>query len=147
MRRIRRGAAIAFLVLFVVYAGDYLSARFGIPGNRQTLGTVQVQTMYAVRQKNNRIDYSLGDTVTQTCVRSLFPQMGYAPCWYLARHPWKTISVGRVFPGSLRPLLNCHENARWAGHSAHRRRNWLVAAAQPGRQGHIELVETCRGRS
>jgi hypothetical protein len=89
-------AAIAVLVWAGVYGGDYLSARYRIPGNRQTLGSVQVQTLYAVRLKNGRIEYSLGDTETQTCVRSLFPQLGYTPCWYLSRHPRNVIKVSRA---------------------------------------------------
>ena len=95
MRQIRRGVAIALLALVALYAGDYFSVRYGIPGKRQTFGSVQVQTMYAVRQKDNRIEYSLGDTVTQTCVWSLFPQMGYTPCWYLSGHAKKRIDIGQ----------------------------------------------------
>jgi hypothetical protein len=117
VRRIPRVAAIALLALAGLYAGDYLSARYGIPGHRQTLGSVQVQTLYAVRQKGNRIEYSLGDTVTQTCVRSLFPQMGYAPCWYLTGHATKTIDVGRAAPEERNPghEVRNHYRAGMAG--------------------------------
>ena len=88
-------APIALLALAGLYAGDYLSARYRIPGNRQTLGSVQVQTFYAVRMKDARIEYLLGDTNTETCVRSLFPQLGYPPCWYLSRHATRRIEVSR----------------------------------------------------
>jgi len=86
-------------VLAALYFVDFLSVRYGIPGHRPTFGSVQVQTMYAVRQKNNRIEYSLGDIVTQTCVRSLFPQMGYVPCWYLAGHKTRQINIGWIGRG------------------------------------------------
>jgi hypothetical protein len=86
------------LALVLIYAGDFVSARYRIPGNRQTLETVQVQTMWAIKQKNGRIDYSLGDTNPQTCIRSLFPQLGYTPCWYLTRHTHKIVQVGRLLP-------------------------------------------------
>jgi hypothetical protein len=79
-----------------LYAGDYLCARYRIPGDRQTLGSVQVSTLYAVRQKSGRIEYSLGDTETEPCVRSLLPHLGYVPCWYLRRHATKRIEIGRV---------------------------------------------------
>ena len=95
MRWIPRVALIALLSLAGLFAGDYLSARYRIPGNRQTLGSVQVQTFYAVRLKDARIEYLLGDTDTETCVRSLFPQLGYPPCWYLSRHATRRIEVSR----------------------------------------------------
>jgi hypothetical protein len=87
---------IAVLALAALYAGDYLSVRYRIPGNRQVLGSVQVQTLWAVRLKGQRVEYSLGDTETQSCVRSLFPHLGYTPCWYLSGHATKRIEVGRA---------------------------------------------------
>jgi len=92
----------AFGALAAVYLADYVSLRFHIPASRQAYGSVQVQTLYAVKQKNGRLEYSLGDTESETCVRSVFPQMGLAPCWYLAGHATKQIEIGRT----LRP--------RWA---------------------------------
>ncbi len=99
-------AAIALLALAALYAGDYLSTRYQIPGNRPMFDTVRVQTLYAVRQKGNRIEYSLGDTVVQTCVRSLFPHLGYTPCWYLSGHATKRIEVGRAAPGEPKSVRN-----------------------------------------
>ena len=93
MRRILRVVKIVLLALAGLYAADYLSARYRIPGNRQTLGSVLVKPLYAVRQKSGRIEYSVGDTETETCVRSLFPHLGYTPCWYLSRHPTKRIEI------------------------------------------------------
>jgi hypothetical protein len=88
-----RAVKIVVLALAGLYAADYLSARYGIPGSRQTLGSVQVKPLYAVRQKSGRIEYSVGDIETETCVRSLFPHLGYTPCWYLSRHPTKRIEI------------------------------------------------------
>jgi hypothetical protein len=87
---------IVLLVLCVLYAGDYVSARYRIPNNRKSLGSVQVSTLYAVRQKSGRIEYSVGDTATEPCVRSLFPHLGYVPCWYLSSHATKRIEIGRI---------------------------------------------------
>ena len=85
---------IALLSFAALYGGDYLSARYRIPGNRQTLGTVEVQTLYATPQKNGRVESWVGNSDTETCLNSLFPHLGYTPCWYLARHPRKTIVIG-----------------------------------------------------
>jgi hypothetical protein len=103
--------AIALLALAGLYAGDYLSEHYRIPGNRQVFDTVQVQTLYAVRQKDNRIEYSLGDTVFETCVRSLFPHLGYTPCWYLSRHATRHIDAGLAAPGGPNPEHGCSENS------------------------------------
>ena len=87
-------AFFTILGLIVLYIADYAVARV----RGQALGSVDVQIMWAIRQKDNRIDYELGDTETRPCVHALFPHMGYAPCWYLTRHKWQTIPVGSL-PG------------------------------------------------
>lgn len=103
VKLLRRLVLVLLLSLAALYAGDYLSARYRIPNNRQTLGTVQVRTSYAVKLKNGRVEYSLGDSYNQTCLRSLFPHLGYEACWYLRRHPEVVIVVGWGRP--LGPLL------------------------------------------
>jgi hypothetical protein len=102
VRLFRRLAVILPLALAAIYAGDYLSARYRIPNNRQTLGTVQVRTSYAVKLKNGRVDYELGDTYNQACLRSLFPHLGYETCWYLRRHSDNVIVIGLLWPISPR---------------------------------------------
>ena len=87
-------ALFALLAVAVLYAGDYLSARFRLPGNRQALESVDVQAMLAIKQKDGRIEYVLQDTTTETCLVSLFPHLGYTPCWYLRGHARKLIKVG-----------------------------------------------------
>jgi hypothetical protein len=90
--KLQRIALLAILGLVLLYAVDYVLLRV----RGQALGSVDVQIMWAVKQKDNRIDYELGDTETRPCVHSLFPQMGYAPCWYLSRHKNQTITVGSI---------------------------------------------------
>lgn len=94
--KILRGARFAVLALVLLYAGDDISARFRLPNGRQTLGSVDVQVMWAIKQKNGRIDYELGDRETRPCLYSLFPHLGYTPCWYLTRHKNQVIEVGNV---------------------------------------------------
>jgi hypothetical protein len=94
VKPILRGTLAVLLAFAALYAGDYLSARYRIPGNRQTLGTVQVQTLYTTPQKNGRVESWVGNASPETCLNSLFPHLGYTPCWYLTRHPHKTIVIG-----------------------------------------------------
>ena len=105
MKIIRRVALLIFGAAFLLYGGDFLLAE--IQGNKG-LGSVDVRIMWAIRQKNGRIDYELGDTETRPCVHTLFPHSGYAACWYLTRHKNQVIKVGSVIPPRSR-----HRQAAW----------------------------------
>jgi hypothetical protein len=94
-------AQFLLLGLVMLYAGDDISARFRLPGNRQTLESVQVQTILAIRLKNGRYDYEMGDVQTETCLVSLFPHLGYTPCWYLRRHTQQIVTVGRALRATV----------------------------------------------
>jgi hypothetical protein len=82
------GLAVVSLVglLSIVYAGDYLSVRYRIPGNRKQFGTVTVQRYDAVQEKSGKTEFIFNPPAAQTCVQALFPHFGYPPCWYLKRH-------------------------------------------------------------
>lgn len=69
----------------LLYTGDWLVLH---------LRRVQYQTftstrVLAIPQKSGRVEYQLDElhpTQTMTCARSLFPQGGAKPCWYVTRH-------------------------------------------------------------
>ena len=84
LARLGRLTLMAVLVAVVVFLGDYLSVRF--PGSRNPFGAVQVQPYYAIHLKNKKTEFNF-DVPTQTnvCVHSLFPHLGYPPCWYASR--------------------------------------------------------------
>ena len=78
---------IALCVLLVVfYAGDdaVLHIRMARGGEAAALSTVT--TFYAAPIKGGKMSIYYDDPQSQPCVRSIFPQLGYAPCWYLRRH-------------------------------------------------------------
>jgi hypothetical protein len=88
MKRILMIASISLAaMLVVVYLVDYLSVRYRIPRSREPLGSVKTQTYYAIQKKNGTTEFIFNDPEDQTCVRSLFPHLGYCPCWYLS---WKS---------------------------------------------------------
>lgn len=92
-RLTRRGFAATVLTLAGVYAVDYAVLRYRIATNRGAFATVTVRPYYAVPQKNHKTEYLLGDSQDETCVHSLFPHVGDAPCWYLAKHREKRIDL------------------------------------------------------
>jgi hypothetical protein len=81
------------LLVAVVYAGDYAAVRYRIPRSRSPLATVTVQRSYAVMKKDGKPDFYFDPPQDQTCVRSLFPHLGYEPCWYLTRHRNQQINM------------------------------------------------------
>ena len=73
------------VLLALVYAGDDLAARLPIPRGRNPYGTVDLNTLYAIPEKNRKTEFVLGDPQTVTCLHALFPHFGYNPCWYVER--------------------------------------------------------------
>lgn len=49
--------------------------------NRITM--VKVDQVYAIRNRWNVVEYSIGKPINTPCVNALMPHMGSAPCWYL----------------------------------------------------------------
>jgi len=83
-------AAIALCTLFIaLYAGDYVALRYRMArgGPSSVLSTVTI--LYAAPIKGDKVSVFSGQPETQTCVRSIFPQLTYAPCWYVRRHAFR----------------------------------------------------------
>lgn len=86
MRAIIRIAAGIVIAFAVVYAADAVWVALRTTDGRLPTRSIQVHLMLAVPQKNNRVEFIPGGTVTQACVSSLFPHSGLEPCWYVERH-------------------------------------------------------------
>jgi hypothetical protein len=92
-RPILRGLFAMLALLLLVYVGDYCSLRYQIPHDRPQFGQITVDTLYAIRQKNGKTEYELGEPGTEPCVHSLFPHFGCSPCWYAGRHTERRINI------------------------------------------------------
>jgi hypothetical protein len=77
---------IAAALLLLSYGCDYISIAYRIPGGRQQFGSIEVQKLLAVPQKDRKTEYIADPPEQQQCVHSLYPQLGFTPCWYVARH-------------------------------------------------------------
>jgi hypothetical protein len=63
---------------------------------RHIPGSVHTDRLYAIPLKNGNVEYELDarqPEVTVTCVRALFPHLGYQPCWYVRRNSQKPIPM------------------------------------------------------
>jgi hypothetical protein len=95
---LRRALIWAVVLVAVVYVGDYAIVRLRVafPKLGTALDSVQMERLYAIALKNGRTEYQLDaqqPEVTVTCVRALFPHLGYNPCWYLRRNSQKPIPM------------------------------------------------------
>ena len=86
MRTLIRLVAVSVVVLGLAYAGDVTWVFLRTTDHRLPTRTVQIHVMLAVPQKNNRVEFIPGGTETRSCLVSLFPHSGLAPCWYVERH-------------------------------------------------------------
>jgi hypothetical protein len=94
----KRGLIGIIVVVVAAFVLDYLVLRAKImfPKLGAATGTVQMTRMYAISEKNGRVEYELDANqpeVTMPCVHSLFPHMGNSPCWYLQQNANKPIPV------------------------------------------------------
>ena len=93
MKLVKRIALVMAGLLALVYAGDYASVRIPIPKRRAAYGSVTVRAYYDVALKSGKSDLYFLDPQKETCVNSLFPHLGYKPCWYLRKHTHPRIAM------------------------------------------------------
>ena len=96
-RGVKRALVVGFLLLSiltgVVFTADYLALRLRIAMHANAFDSVQVQRIYYLLLKNGKTEITPGEMETQTCVRSLFPHLGYSPCWYARRRTEKRVDI------------------------------------------------------
>jgi hypothetical protein len=77
------------VLIAIAFLADYIVLRAS--GN--PTGSVLVRRYYAVGLKNGKTEMYSADPENQMCVNSIFPHLGYSPCWYLRRYNTKEIKV------------------------------------------------------
>jgi len=93
LRRAAFAAGVALCSLFIaLYAGDYavLRLRMARGGPNSVLSTVTI--LYAAPIRGGKLSVFTDQPDQQACVRSIFPQLTYKPCWYLRRHAFRVVN-------------------------------------------------------
>jgi hypothetical protein len=90
----KRTLLVAIIWLCALYAGDYLWLRYKMNGanSAAALGAIEVRRYWEIPNKSGKFDYSFDPPVMQTCVHSLFPHLGYSPCWYVNRQKLQRVA-------------------------------------------------------
>jgi hypothetical protein len=74
------------LAAAAAFALDAAWLRYRASTHHNAFGTVTVHPYYNFPRKDKKTEIVFDDPRDETCVQSLFPQMGYSPCWYLRGH-------------------------------------------------------------
>ena len=84
-----RIATAVVVLAILLYLGDYAVVRM----RTNPTGTCQITKLYAIPQKDGKTSYEAGEPETRTCANSIFPHLGYSPCWYVKRHKTQQVNL------------------------------------------------------
>jgi hypothetical protein len=93
VRQLKRLVIALLVLLVVVYAGEDLSVRYRIPKDREPFGAVEVQRYFAVHLKSGKTEINYDKSENEVCTNSIFPHLGFNPCWYVRQHTRKMIDI------------------------------------------------------
>ena len=85
MKRLKTIVAIIIVLIAAIYIGDYAWLRYRASGNADGDAFGSVQLFYATQLKNGKVEVFYDQPVARECVHSIFPHLGYGPCWYEQR--------------------------------------------------------------
>lgn len=100
-----------FAFAFLVYASDYAVLRFKVSRNNGATAFGTVTVVYGTPTKDGRVEIFTDQSQTVTCVNSLFPHLGYNPCWYVRKNQMQEIGATLLPLGDLDAPPRC---ATWA---------------------------------
>jgi hypothetical protein len=86
-RIIPRILAVCLALFFADFLWFQIRAHFSKLG--QSAGSIHRVRLLAIAAKGNKVEYQIDAIKPEEdvpCARSLFPQGGNNPCWYVARH-------------------------------------------------------------
>jgi hypothetical protein len=86
-----RGAVGIIGIALVVYVLDAIQIRIRLAAGGPSRAYDNVTVLYAAGLKGNKYEIYADQPQIETCARSIFPQMGYSPCWYARQHTMKML--------------------------------------------------------
>ena len=92
-RSFLRSLVLFAVSLLTLYICDNLVLRYRVWRNLQPYGSVLVKRYFAIKHKDQRVEFVSTDPDNRPCVHSLLPQLGYKPCWYVGRNTTERIDM------------------------------------------------------
>ena len=87
LQTILRWSGLALLGLLGAAAAVYLGDTAAYYMRGQPTDKVVVSRYMSTPLKGDKTEYFYEGTEPVSCSKSLFPQSGWQPCWYLRKHP------------------------------------------------------------
>jgi hypothetical protein len=85
-------AARTTLIIGAALGIIYMADAFALRASSHPFGTVQVRRYYAMPLKGGKTEYGDAGVEDETCIHSMFPHLGFAPCWYASRKTEKWVT-------------------------------------------------------
>jgi len=85
LRMLARGVAGMVVPALLAYPLDWTVWRLRVAAGGG-MGKVEVNHFVVAELKGNKEEYYSDGIVTVDCSRSLFPEAGSGPCWWVVRH-------------------------------------------------------------
>jgi hypothetical protein len=95
---LRRVLWLTVVALSALYVGDYLALQYRMVRGGPAAATETVTILYGTPLKNGQVSIFWDQPQSETCARSIFPHLGYPPCWYAKRHPTRLITQNGSSP-------------------------------------------------
>ena len=79
------GLLVVLVAALAGYLGDAVALQIRLH-HGTACRTIQVDQFLKTPLKGQKEEYDFTGEVPVTCVRSMFPQLGFRPCWWVERH-------------------------------------------------------------
>ena len=95
----KRFLIAGLLFAALIYGADYLRLQY-LDRGHAAVGNVTLETYYAVKLKNGKVEYDYAGPQNVECVRSLLPHWGDKPCWLIGRKKEQQIDIDSGNPNN-----------------------------------------------
>ena len=86
------GIAGLLALILVMYVVDSIQIRIRLAAGGPQSAYDSIDILYAAALKGSKYQVYADQPVKETCAKSLFPQLGYSPCWYLRRNKMEMLN-------------------------------------------------------
>jgi hypothetical protein len=84
-KMVLRGIGIVLLIAALLYPLDFAVWRVRVAAGGG-MGSVMVDRYTVADLKGGKEDYYANGTIAMPCTKSIYPQEGSNPCWWVERH-------------------------------------------------------------